>query len=379
MRPMTIEQRLRTSRLQNPRPKAARRLAALALTAVLLPAAGCGKKGDPTPPLRAIPAPVKDLALHQQGEDFVLQFEYPKTTIGGGPLPGIARIELMELAEAAPPEGQAPQIDGRRFAAAADVRQNLNEPDLAAASSGDRVYLRLPIPQLGEGEGGTGETRRAYSFALRVLASNGEISGLSNVVSMVPQPSPEPPTDLNLIPSPDGLKVTWKAPEGETVESFNIYRRDARSRSYRRALRSVGAGETSYLDGSARFEQRYIYTVTTVVSQEPLVESRLSGEAEVLYQDRFSPEPPARLVALAETDQVRLRWDASESSDVTAYHVYRRRSGEDFRRITRIPIQQRELVDQDVQREAAYTYRLTALDSLGNEGDPGEEVDVTVR
>lgn len=356
------------------RPRGLSGLCAAVLAIALALTAGCGKKGDPTPPVRAIPAPVKDLALHQQGEDLILQFEYPKMTIGGGPLPGIARIELLELVEPAPPEGRATEVDARRFAAASDVRQVLNETDLSAASTGDRVYLRLQIPSVEESG-----RRNAFSYGVRVLASNGEISGLSNVVSIAPEVPPEPPRNLRVVPSPEGLRVSWGLGTGEEVEGFNVYRRDARSRSYRRALRSLDAESTEYLDKSARFGQRYIYTVTAVVSREPLIESRLSGETEVLFQDRFSPEPPGGLVALAETDQVRLRWDLSSTSDATAYHVYRRRGEGDFRRITQAPIRTREWVDRDVVRNQSYRYRVTALDALGNEGDPGEAVAVTVR
>ncbi len=367
MRTMTTE--LRPFHLY---PRATHR--ALALAAVLVFAVACGKKGDPTPPVRAIPAPVKDLALHQQGRDFVLQFEYPKTTVGGGPLPGIARIEVLEQIEAAPPPGTEPQMDSRRFAAASDVRQTLNEADLAAASSGDRVYLRLQTPSSQDSE-----SRKAFSYGVRVLASNGEISGLSNLVSMVPADPPQPPSSLRVVPSPDGLRVSWQLSGDQEVEGFNVYRRNARSRTYRRALRSLGAQSTTYLDTSARFGQRYIYTVTTVASRAPLVESRLSGETEVLFQDRFSPEAPGGLVALAETDQVRLRWDPSSSSDTAAYHVYRRRGDGDFRRITRAPIRERQLLDTDVRRNESYSYRITALDALGNEGDPGDDVTVSVR
>ncbi len=348
------------------------RSTALALACMcLLLALACGKKGDPTPPLKAIPAAVKDLSLHQQGQDFVLEFGYPKTTIAGGPLPGIARIELLELVEPPPPAGVKPEIDPRRFAAAARPSRNLNEADLAAATSGDRVFLRLPI------EAGAGEPK-AYSYGVRVLATNGEISGLSNVPVMVSAPPPEPPRNLTVVPSADGLRVSWEAPASGQAEAYNVYRRDARSRAYRQALRTVAGSELSMLDTSARFGQRFIYTVTTVSSREPLVESRLSGEAEVLYQDRFSPDPPSGLLALAEVSQVRLRWDPSPSGDTVGYHVYRRESG-DFRRLTARPIGDREFLDTSVSSGAAYAYRVTAVDGQGNEGEPGAVVTVTVR
>lgn len=340
-----------------------------AAIALLLTATACGKKGDPTPPVRAIPAPVKDLAVYQQGSDFILQFGYPKTTLAGGPLPGIARIELMEMLQPAPAEGFTVEVEPRRFAAASEIRLNLNEADLANSTSGDRVFVRLPLPE--------NASESAYSFGVRTLASNGEISGISNVATMVPADPPSPPTNLSVIPNPDGLEISWQ-PQGALGEGFNIYRRDARSRSYNRAPTPIESDQRQFLDTSARYGQRYIYTVTTVARRDPLVESRLSGEAEVLYQDRFSPEPPAGLVALTESDRVRLRWDASSSRDVRTYHVYRRDKG-DFRKLTANPTSKREFLDSEVNSGNSYTYRVTGLDALGNEGDPGEEVTVTLR
>jgi hypothetical protein len=342
------------------------------LGALFLLAAGCGKKGDPMPPVRVIPAPVKDLELHQQGTDFILRFSYPKTTVSGGPLPGVNRIELLAATFPAPAAGFPAEVEPRRFAAAAEVRRLLNPADLSAATSGDRVFLRLPVPQEDDGTW-------AYYFGVRTLASNGEISGLSNVAGMVPGTPPEPPGDLALVPGPDGLVVKWKAPEG-TVEGFYVYRRDARSRAYTQPGRPVGAGETELMDEGARYGQRYIYTVTTVSQRDPLVESRLSAEAEVFYQDRFAAEPPGPLVALPEAGQVRLQWEPSPSRDATSYHVYRREGADgDFRRLTGVSTGERSYLDVTVRSGRVYTYRITALDSLGNEGDPGQEITITVR
>lgn len=344
---------------------------AASLLLPLLLAAGCGKKGDPTPPVRAIPAPVKDLEIHQQGTDFILRFSYPKTTISGGPLPGINRIELLGASFPAPAEGFPAEVPPGRFAAAAGVVRLLNEADLSAATSGERVYLRLPVSTT------EGDSPRGHYYGVRILASNGEISGLSNVAGMVPGEPPEPPSELSLVPGEDGLLVRWQAPEG--AEGFNIYRRDARSRAYRQPGRAVGGDERELLDESARFGRRYIYTVTTVSQRDPLVESRLSGEAEVFYQDRFAAEPPEGLVALPEVGQVRLRWDASPSRDAASYHVYRREGDGDFRRLTRVSISERDYLDATARSGRTYTYRVTALDSLGNEGEPSAEVTVSVR
>ena len=80
-----------------------------ALIAVLGLAAACGKEGPPTPPLRAVPAPVKDLAVHQRGTHVLLSFKYPQTTPGGAALNGVSKVEVWEavLPAATPPSAAA--------------------------------------------------------------------------------------------------------------------------------------------------------------------------------------------------------------------------------------------------------------------------------
>jgi hypothetical protein len=341
----------------------------LAILALPLLLNACGKKGDPIPPLRAVPKPVEDLELRQQGSDFLLEFSYPTVTLGGTAIPGLQQVEVLQLVQPPPPEDLSATVDPRQVTAGGTTAAVLTPDDLSSATSGNRVFLRLPVPPTQESE-----TPSLYAFGVRTTANNGEVSGISNIVSVVPQTPPEP----RLIPSPQGLRIDWSF-DGDEIEGFNVYRRDVRSRAYRRPLRQVDGEERSYLDPSARFGQRYIYTVTTVSNRDPLIESRLSGEAEAFYQDRFAPEPPSALVVLAEVNQVRLRWDASTSRDVVGYHLYRKRPEGDFLRITQTPVSDREYLDTSVSTGQTLTYRLTAVDDQGNEGQPGEEVTVTVR
>ncbi|MBV8201041.1 MAG: hypothetical protein JOZ15_10510 [Acidobacteria bacterium] len=87
-----------------------RRTAKLAVVAALvaaLAAAACGKEGPPTPPLRAVPAPVKDLAAHQRGNRVLLSFSYPQTTPGGQALNGVTKVEIYEAIIQPPPPPKA--------------------------------------------------------------------------------------------------------------------------------------------------------------------------------------------------------------------------------------------------------------------------------
>src|SRR4051812_30517244 len=76
----------------------AKRASALLLLALLVAAAhGCGKKGNPLPPLRTIPQATTDLTLGQRGNQVVLHFSYPVNTTAGQKLTGISAVDIYEV------------------------------------------------------------------------------------------------------------------------------------------------------------------------------------------------------------------------------------------------------------------------------------------
>ena len=79
-----------------------------AALAIALALAACGKEGPPTPPLRAVPAPVKDLAVRQRGTHVLLSFTYPQTTPGGAALNGVTKVEVYEAVLQPPPPLKTP-------------------------------------------------------------------------------------------------------------------------------------------------------------------------------------------------------------------------------------------------------------------------------
>ena len=338
---------------------------------------GCGKKGDPLPPVRAIPAAIQDLAIRQQGGSLYLEMAYPKVTLSGEALPGIDKIEILELRRPAPAVGFEVEVQPREFAGAAQTYLELGGEPLKASTFGDRLSVRLELTDLPE------EPTEARIFGTRVTATNGEASGISNLAAIVPRQPPEPPGGLTLLPGPEGIEVRWQPvkaadPEEPGIEGFHIYRRDARNRNYGARTGAADPDADHYLDRSARFGQRYIYTVTSVVHKQPLIESGLGGEAEVLYQDRFPPAPPEGVVALTEAERVRLRWDTSGDADVVGYNIYRKGLN-DFVRLNRQPQKEREYVDDRVRTGRTYIYRVTAVDDQGNESEASEEVTTTLR
>jgi len=158
-----------------------------------------------------------------------------------------------------------------------------------------------------------------------------------------------------------------------------VYRRGAQERGYREPLHQAPAGETRFLDTTAKLGERYVYTVAAVAAEAPLVLSPLSSEKEVDYQDRFPPASPAGLVALPEGTEIRLRWNAAAAEDTAGYIVYRQDPGGDFHRVNAEPVTALEYADSGLVPGNTYRYRVAAVDRAGNEGPPGDAVEGIVR
>jgi hypothetical protein len=372
--------------------------AAALLGTAALGGVGCGKQGPPLPPLRNVPATTKDFAVEQQGPRLRMSLSYPQVTPAGTALQGISAVEVWSTARPAP-DGKAGPIDPREFAGVAKPVQKIADADLTAATSGSRIELSLPLPPptvaapatpppakpaTGTSPGKptsaapTAPVPQATYYAVRTFGKAGDRSDFSNIASVVPKAPPAAPDRVAVTPRADGVLVEWTASPGAAA-GYNIYRRGAQERSNGKPVHTSGAQEKSWLDSTARFGQSYIYSVTALAQQQPLLESGIASEREIHYIDRFAPPPPTDLVALAEARRVRLVWRPSEADDLAGYIVYRRAGDSGaFQRITPQPVVGGEYVDTGAAGGRTYAYRVTAVDQAGNESAPGNEVRANV-
>lgn len=372
----------------------------------------CGKKGDPEPPIRMVPAGTDQLSVVQRGGELLLELPYPQTTAAGTPLPRVSEVVVWQLLWPAPAGAAgAPEVDERRFLVAATPARAVAEDELPEVVRGNRIALSLPVPKPPEA---AALARPAVTLAVKTAGPGGEESAFSNRVSFLLIEPPEPPTGLQAEGLPAGIRLRWShevgvdeteepteteepdepepaeaAEEPEAVEApqepafagFNVYRRKATERAYGPPLRGVGPRFRSFTDEGALFGERYIYAVTAVASRRPVVvESRLAEEVEVDYRDLYPPPVPRGLVALAQEGRVRLVWEASRAPDLAGYRVYRRSPDtQELRPLTEEPIAATEYQDRDVVSGATYTYRVTAVDQAGNESEASEAAVAVIR
>ena len=216
-----------------------------------------------------------------------------------------------------PPIVDAREFDGRRTSRrdaarrrAAKRHRGRSGGGAAAAAGGAAAAAatREATPSPSPAAPGTTPTpaatpRTLFVYAVRTTAEGGETSAWSNLARLVPLPAPPAPTGLTVEPRASGIALSWRD-EAPGVAGFAVYRRPAASRTYGEPLATPPATAREYLDTTARYGERYIYTVTALGAAEPRVESALGEESEVGYEDRFAPAPPQDLVALPQQGAV---------------------------------------------------------------------------
>ena len=115
-----------------------------------------------------------------------------------------------------------------------------------------------------------------------------------------------------------------------------------------------------------------------VASRDPLVESALSVEREIAFDDRFAPVPPTGVTALPGAGEVRLIWEPVAEADVAGYVVERSEPGNEFHRVGGETVAATELVDRGLASGFTFRYRVAAIDKSGNLGDFSAPVDARV-
>ena len=345
-------------------------LAVLLLVVLGISVGACGKKGDPLPPLRNTPMTTSDLSIYQQGRVLLFDMAYPSVTISGLALGGVDSVELLELVKPLLEDGELPKVEGREFDAGARSVITLRGSELASSVAGDRIQFQIPLSSE------TPEEPVASFFAVRT-AKGEELSSLSNQAALVVGDPPAAPASLALAAEAQGVRLSWSF-EGE-AEAFDVFRREADRRAYGEPLRRVPGDRRDFLDRRASFEKRYIYTVRTVGSTEPLVSSGEAGEREIFYEDRFAPPLPKNFVALGERGRVRLRWDPSNAEDVAGYILYRREPGRDFHAIMDEPLEAEEFTNEGLTAGFSYSFKIQVVDRKGNRSALSSPVTTTVR
>jgi hypothetical protein len=333
----------------------------LALTVV----AGCGKRGDPQPPLPKSPQPVTSLRLAQRGAKLEVSFETPRLTTAGARL-AVMEVELLQAT-----------TEGEFEKTATKSRRKV--------TPGERITELNPLPPPGT----------HVRVAVRAWFA-GERSAPGPVASLKVQPvlpapegftatlekegvvlrwNPPPavrPTGPAAIASPSPGSVASPPPSPPPAPGIWLYRREAKA-EYGAPLSKEPLAGPSFRDETAAAGKNWCYVARTVASREPVVESASSSEACLDVKDVFAPEPPSGVSALATAPgAVEVAFSPSPDGDLEHYRVFRSVGGGPFVRVGELSASERTFIDRDVSSGQSYVYQITALDKQGNESAPSK-------
>lgn len=368
--------------------------ASLVITAVAL-SLGCGKRGDPHPPVPVIPQATSDLEVAQRGSRILLTWSYPSLTVAGKSLGPVRRVMLYryveELPVAQPPRDPAkdilpgdidptipqalalfakvPRLGPQQFNRLKERVDIIESAELAGATEGAKLTYE-DTPEFHSTDGRP--VRINYAVVTEGLSAR---SDLSNVAAVVPIDVPVPPVSVAAAIKPEGVVLTWSAPKASItgnakvrVAGYNIYRGDLTS-----PINASPVSQTTYTDTPTY--GTYEYRVTAVASPGvPRIESDPSDAVSAAFKDLVPPPEPAGLAALVETKAVRLVWDAVEAPDLAGYKIYRTEgTGEKELKpvltisLTPAPITVTNFRDTTVNIGISYFYEVTSVDKSGNE------------
>ncbi len=411
-----------------------RRFSAVALCgwlAVGLASPGCGKRGDPLPPIDRTPQPVTDLSLAQRGDQVEVHFAAPRATVEGDRLP-VLEVELWRadtdgvdvaqykrlkvapgerLVETEPRPAPGTTL---RYAARARVGRDLSpytrvvalkvqEPpaipqDFEAELRADGVILSWTPPPLPE-----------WLTAPEPAEAEGPEEGeaVAPVPPTPPTPSPAAePTTPAATPDQAGLATApispasvaseggeppaEKGPEGEepaleagpkkpaaaakpTPEPFrggvNVYRRSGFA-GYSQPLNPTPIAIDKYLDADPPMNAETCYVLRTIVSTDPTVESAASKELCLQVRDIVAPAAPIGVAVRIAEDRLEITWSASGEADLALYRVYCSEGEGPAVPVADVPGGTTVLYESLPAESGALVYTVTAIDTAGNESPP---------
>lgn len=309
--------------------------------------AGCGYMGQPLPPALKRPVRVTDLAAVQRGSNVIVQFTIPKATTEDIPLKGDVDIELR----VGPPD--------KPFHL--DVWQHNADRVPVAAKEDDgrpRAAASIPVP-----------ARKWYGktvdIAVNIRGPSGNTAGWSNFVILPVIPALAMPEDLQATDAPNGVHLEWRAKAPE----FRIFRKLVGEPDWKQ----IGTSTMPSYTDTIEYGKTYQYRVQAVQKvDDTYAESEISDVHTIKPEDRFPPAVPAGLSAIPGSRSIELVWERNTEKDFGTYRVYR--DGTKVAEDLTAPAYS----DRDAKPGVKYSYRVSAVDTAGNESAKTAPVEAAI-
>jgi hypothetical protein len=355
------------------------RLLPFAFCLLLISLPGCGKIGDPLPPIPRAPLIIDELSVAQEGTNLVLQLPIVRSPRS----PQLQRIDVYRLIESAnDPLG----VTQEQFSANATIIDSI---------LGEEVPLEKSIITKNDVLDFKNSARDLrYRYAVRLITSSGAAIDFSNYALITPLfDLASPPSGFKAELKEKEIEITWDAPRTNengtspaNVVAYNIYRSVETGPLIK--LNDEPLQDLRYVDTRFEFGKKYEYvlralsTLTNDASVNNAIESNASKPLTLTPKDTFPPSAPAPITIASIGGLVSLYWPLNSEADVVGYNIYR--SG-----IENAPTDKWVKINPQLHKTASfrddkvevgkqYYYQITAVDAYGNESVRSETKSETV-
>jgi hypothetical protein len=175
-------------------------------------------------------------------------------------------------------------------------------------------------------------------------------------------PAGAPTAVVAQLPTEKAIVVEWTPPVAEAGASplaFNVYRGTAAP------LNPAPLNDVKFDFATVDYGKEQCFTVRTIQTiQSVTIESDPSAPACLTPIDKFPPEVPKGLRAVAEDGAVSLVWDVNSEADLAGYIVLRGEAeGGPLQPITPQPLKDANYRDTTTKAGVRYFYAVVAVDT----------------
>lgn len=351
----------------------------MTLMASLMTVTGCGRVGDPLPPIRYKALVPEMLRVAQRGDTIILN--WPKPGVVAMQQSNVIRADILRRDERS---AQPARLTEEQFLDEAKIVGSLTSKEISMTEA-TTLHFADPLPM------GVGNEDIRFRYAIRYVKISGDPFPLSNYALLEPVTQiAQPPTELKTDLTQETIKIDWTAPTANldssapaVVMGYNIYRKAGNENYPEQPLNSTPLVTTSFEDHQFKFGNEYSYIVRSLSQgKDAPIESPSSTEIKIKPKDTFAPIAPANVTGASAASVVSLFWPANSERDIKGYFVYRAESSSAARdtwmKLTPEVITTTTFRDEKAQAGKTYYYFITAIDRAGNESEPSTVATVEV-
>jgi len=358
-------------------------IASASLLVTLLTA--CASPGPPRPPSLKLPATVTDLTAERVGDTVRLHWNTPSRTTDGLDLKGQLTAELCR--EIHPTQPHPACTSFTRLPVKPGPSQT-SDPLPAELATGPAALVAYRIQIFNSDNRSAGGSHPVFAAAGAAPAPVTQLRGAANrngaIIEWQPQPASGDLVELDRILLPSFSQTT--KPAAPTAAKNPLPMPTNLPTEVRLQTPKDAPDPGGTLDRTAQKAETYTYQAqrvraVTLDGHALELRSATSPTITVHIADTFPPLAPTGLDAVPgdKPATVDLSWEPVADSDLAGYNVYRRTANSTWQKLTPTPINNPAYTDTTTTAGQHYIYRITALDTTGNESQPSNEAEEIAR